>query len=345
MAEMKKIECHPGYGWHAYQECFAQAIAPYGYESKAGGEFSSAKLQASDADILHFHWIERLWDTPSTLGKLKCLVGVYRYLKLAKQLNKKIIWTVHNHYPHENASILDRLGLKLFAKFSDLIITHSEWSQTWITKRFPKCKTPVVMPHGNFKYVFSALEGDKTGYSEFSLDSSKFTAGMIGVIRENRGHEVAIEAVKSSPNLQLLIAGRNNDKAYLKRLQELAAGAANIAIVEIDLSDEKYNAFVANCDVILLPYSDITTSGALLSTWTIGTPVITSNLPFFAEFCSQTNAGIALKQNTALALQQAMETFSTLDAQVTRQDALQEADKFDWEDVVKPVVKQMQAWF
>ena len=262
MTGTKQIECHPGYGWHAYQECFAQAIKPYGFISQAGGDFSNERLLATQADILHFHWIERLWDTPSLLGKVKCLIGIHRYLTLAKQLNKKIIWTVHNHYPHENTSFIDHLGVKLFAKFSDLIVTHSEWSKQWVCHHFPNAVTPLVMPHGNFKYVFSEHNGEKAGLSDFNLSSSQFTAGMIGVIRPNRGHELVIEAVKNLPDTQLLIAGRNNDSAYFERLKTMASGYKNIVITELDLSDARYNELVGICDVVLLPYTDITTSGA-----------------------------------------------------------------------------------
>jgi glycosyltransferase involved in cell wall biosynthesis len=345
MTNVRQIECHPGYGWHAYQECFAQAVAPHGFVSKAGGEFSSAMLRESSADILHFHWIERLWDTPSLLGKVKCLVGIYRYLRLAKQLNKKIMWTVHNHYPHENNSFIDRVGLALFAKFSDLIITHSEWSKAWIIKRFSQAVKPIVMPHGNFKYVFSSVAGNKALLTDFGLSPEKFTSGMIGVIRPNRGHELAIEVAKTILDTQLIIVGRNNDKAYFNDLKKLAAGCDNIVIREVDLSNDRYNELVALCDVVLLPYSDITTSGALLSSWTIGTPVITSNLPFFAEFCAQTNAGISLSYNTALELKVAIEEFVILERSSTRENAIKEADKYDWEAVVKPVTKHMLNWF
>ena len=141
-----------------------------------------------------------------------------------------------------------------------------------------------------------------------------------------------------------MIAGRNNDKAYLEHLKAISSGYNNIVILEADLSNERYNQLVSVCDVVLLPYSNITTSGALLSSWTIGTPVITSNLPFFAEFCAQTNAGISLAHNTVSELEAAIENFMSFNRDSAHKDALNEADKYNWEQVVEPVAKKMLSW-
>lgn len=345
MSPSSKVGFYPGTKWHAYQKLLARALTNCGYDVVQGDEFNDNALATTDQDVLHFHWIERLWDGPSYLGRIKCLLGVWRYLRKAKRLKKLIVWTVHNHKPHQNPSVLDSIGVRLFCWYTDIIACHSDWSKGWIQSRSIKKIEPVVVYHGNFDGVFFGVADNRMLKKSYCLDENKLCLGMIGEIRPNRGHELAIKVANLLPNTQLLIAGRCKDEAYLKRLKQqiLPTRLNDITIRVGDLSDKQYNELSACADVCLLPYHNVTTSGALLSSWTIGTPVITSRLPYFEEMipidCS-INSTFDLDSEQELIQQ--VSSYTSQNWLELREKTLAKAVEYDWDTVVKPLVARMQ---
>lgn len=335
----KTISCIPGQGWHAYQDAFYSALSSYGFTVEREMHFSNKALSNNQSQILHFHWIERLWESPTYIKRIKNILGVRQYLKLAKKLKKKIVWTVHNHYPHENGSWLHGFGLRLFAKYSDVIICHSQWSKDWIESHFKVRGSIVVMPHGNFENVFSFRPTDVNTRKQYGLASNKVTLGMVGVIRENRGYEHALSLIKKlGDSFQLLIIGRCTNNVYLQTLKECIAGQLNVSIIVKNLSDAEYNSAVASIDLMLQPYSSITTSGALLSSWTIGTPTATSALPFFKEFApTQQNAGFYWSLDDPDEFIRKFSAFSKFPLAETREAARIESLKYNWDRIIIPV--------
>lgn len=338
------IGFYPGTAWHAYQKLLANALSKDGYDVVQGDDFNDSALAETAQDILHFHWIERLWDGKSYLGRIKCLIGVWRYLVKAKELNKIIVWTVHNHEPHQAPSILDKIGLRLFCWYADIIACHSHWSKNWIMKASLNSVSPIVVYHGNFKGVFHGVEDNRRLKLEKGLVSDMLCVGMIGEIRPNRGHEMAIRLINQLDDVQLLIAGRIKDKRYLDDLKKMVAQnkKQNVIFQVGNLSDQEYNDYTACSDVCLLPYHNITTSGALMSSWTIGTPVITSNLDYFKEMIpadSLTDTVFCLSDEDSLL--EIISSYKQRNWLQLRQATLMKAASYDWDIVVQPMLKRL----
>ena len=342
MVKNIKVAFYPNDGWHAYQQSMALALKPHGIEAYQGGSFDNETLLADkESDILHFHWIERLWDAEGIFTQLKLILGVYRYLKLAKKLGKKIVWTVHNHYPHDNPSLAHKLGLRLFAKMADAIYTHSEWSKSWLISHLSPVCTPVIVYHGNFKNVFTHKVNPEKKRHEILGNGEDELIGIVGMVRRNRGHDLAIKSiVNSNKNWKLLIAGRAPDPTYYKELQELAGNDSRITFEERRLTDQEYQELTMSCDALLLTYSDITTSGALLSAWTMGVPVVTTPLPFFKELIpTKSPAGhvMGIGDNQSELIKSIESILSVPKPQRIYEVAVL-SDKYDWDSVILPMV-------
>jgi beta-1,4-mannosyltransferase len=342
---LNKIGFYPGTAWHAYQKLLAEALEKGGYEVVQGDDFSDKALCKTDQTILHFHWIERLWDGPSYLGRIKCLIGVWGYLRKAKRLNKTIVWTVHNHEPHQAPSVLDKIGVRMFCWYADVIACHSHWSKNWIMKASVNTVSPIVVYHGNFKGVFHGVEDNRSLKQREGLATNKLCVGMIGEIRPNRGHELAIRLVNQLDDVQLLIAGRIKDTIYLDALIKMVAQdkRQNVIFKVGNLSNQEYNDYSACSDVCLLPYHSITTSGALMSAWTIGTPVIASDLDYFKEMIpsvSQTDAIFSLNDEDNLL--EIVCSYKQRNWLKLRQDTLMKAASYDWDIVVQPMLKHLK---
>ena len=108
----------------------------------------------------------------------------------------------------------------------------------------------------------------------------------LGLIRPYKGVEDLIEAFLkiSNSNTRLLIAGRvfgiNN---YESRLNELTKSNCRIKLFLDFIPDEDIQVFLNACDIFVLPYKDITTSGAAFLAMSFGRPIIAPNISSFKE--------------------------------------------------------------
>lgn len=344
MNKHQVIGFYPGTKWHAYQQEMAEALSQFGYEVVQGDDFTDQSLIKTSQDILHFHWIERLWDAPTWFGKLKCLMGCIFYLRKAKALNKMIVWTVHNHLPHQNSNIFDWLGLLVFTSYADVIACHSQWSKTWLQKFSIKNITPIIVPHGNFSNMYQPVIDNASLKQQYDFKQNRLLLGMVGEIRPNRGHEEAILAVQRlEGKVQLLIAGRCKDQTYLSELKNMAMHSDNVIFIAENLSDQKYNDLIAASDITLLPYKSITTSGALLSSWSIGVPTITSDLPYFEELKPKNWwAGSTYELGNIDSLVSVISKYSDGYSLKFREAALEESKNYSWDKVIIPLVEALE---
>jgi beta-1,4-mannosyltransferase len=340
MNKNQVIGFYPGTKWHAYQQQMACALKKQGYEVVEGDDFNDQSLLKTSQNILHFHWIERLWDASTWFGRLKCLLGCALYLRKAKKLHKTIVWTVHNNLPHQDSNIFDWLGILVFTNYADVIACHSEWSKAWLQKFSLKKISPIIVWHGNFAGIYEPVINNSSLKDQYSFCQDTLLLGMVGEIRPNRGHEEAILAAqKLGTKVQLLIAGRCKNEAYLHQLKDLAQKSDNVIFVAENLTDQKYNDLIAVSDITLLPYKSITTSGALLSSWTIGVPTITSDLAYFEELKPENwLAGSTYELGSVDSLVSVITKYLGDYSHRFREAAREESALYSWDKVIVPLV-------
>ncbi len=345
------IGFYPATNWHAYQKAMAQALEKNGFEVKIGHEFTDKALMASKESVIHFHWIERFWEGGTLFQQLKSIIGMLRFMKRAKRLGKVIVWTVHNHKPHGRVTWADWVGARLFCFYSDIVACHSEWSKKWIESSMMTRAKVCIVYHGNFNKTFIPVEDNTKLKKRFGIKEKQICIGLVGEIRPNRGHELALESLRNVENAQLLIAGRCKDKAYLALLAERITNYGlgdRVRLVSKNLTDTEFNEFLAISDISLLPYKDITTSGALLASWTVGTPVVASRLPYFSEMIKENdNIGQLFDINSSRSLTSTLKELSdkyTHEHWIEkRKQTLEEAKKYDWNRVIRPLVTEIKS--
>jgi hypothetical protein len=229
---------------------------------------------------------------------------------------------------------------------ADLVIVHSRWSERFVTEQFRPRGRVMVMPLGNFEGLYSYGRSSAEVRASFGLSSHLPVCGVIGGVRPYRGHEVAIDATRRlNWRVQLLIAGNALDVRYAERLVEMASGSPHITIQQRGMTDAEYADAVRACDIILLPYEEITGSAALLAAWTLARPTITSNLPFFREFApSNQAAGLVMPDNRPSTLADSIRQLISVPEAERNSAARVEADKYAWEEVIRPVAEWLGTW-
>jgi glycosyltransferase involved in cell wall biosynthesis len=107
----------------------------------------------------------------------------------------------------------------------------------------------------------------------------------IGFIQRHKGFHRAIRAFAeaSLPNAKLFVVGsvRTEDPEnlqYLAELEELAIQQDNVRLLRSFVSDEDFDTWIAACDYVVLPYSEIWSSAVLGRAKLLDRPAIISNV-------------------------------------------------------------------
>lgn len=199
-------------------------------------------------DIYHFNWYESI-DSKKTSIKRKI------FIRILKLLNKKIVWTVHNNFPHEinkNKSEIIKF-MEFMAKKSEKI--HILCKDTVNNKYLEKYKEKIVcIPHGDYIGNYSRSEVDI--YKRYRIDKSKKIMLFIGQIRKYKNIEILIKAFYDSKMEQefvLLICGNCTDEKYQKELKNLSN--ENVFFDFNFIKDEELEGYLNASQIIVAPYN------------------------------------------------------------------------------------------
>lgn len=356
-------------------ECVAEPTT-----SRAWLESSAGRVEA-----LHFHWPESIWRPsgggprgPWSTALRRSVPGLWRlddmlkplyakpalaayrvrraksallqdfvgFLDCAKSANLRIIWTVHNVEAHEAWDDADRRGFNALARRADLAIFHSDSARHAALSRYNFRGECVVMPHGNYVGIYPAARPREEVARQYGLDPARNIVSCVGAIRPYKGLELAIEAVLSLPDLQLLCAGDCWDDGYFSLLQRQAEGCSRIKFVRRALSPQEFSNCIGVGAAVLLPYKKITGSGALLAALSLGRTVIASDLSYFRELLDcHPGVGRLVAAGDAAAWARAIQLhLSEGHLEEGNRAALDAARRYDWNAVVRPVVTAIEGF-
>ncbi|MGE5811243.1 MAG: hypothetical protein ACM339_07050 [Ignavibacteria bacterium] len=229
-------------------------------------EFLLNRLK-NEKTVLHYHWVE--------ITDLKSLCGMFWRIfsvSVFKLLGGKIIWTVHNRFPHYNRfKILNKFIRIYFAFLVDKIHVHCR-SGIKIMAPILKVKQEkfFVVKHPEYsaeifpKSRAAELLRENFGRITESAGADNFL--MFGAIAEYKGILEVAGIFQTLHNKNLIVAGpvKKWDKKYLQKLMAAAKDSRNIFLYPEFISDEMVPAFFNYADFLLFNFSDILTSGSVI---------------------------------------------------------------------------------
>jgi hypothetical protein len=151
---------------HPYFRLMHRALERCGFSIAGNVEIGVAWLRANRGrvDAVHFHWPETIWRDRRREPRRRVSRAVHagreilrlaRFLREAQRLGIMRIWTIHNLEPHEGASSWDRLGYRLLARSSDVIVGHSARALADAAREYhvPAGRS-IVMPMGEMREAY-----------------------------------------------------------------------------------------------------------------------------------------------------------------------------------------------
>jgi glycosyltransferase involved in cell wall biosynthesis len=201
-------------------------------------------------------------------------VSFYYFFKILKLSNFKLVVIIHDLVPFPSTYpkfvLCDQdklLGL------ADSFVAHNVHSKNELIK----LNKPVYL------FRFPLLrENSFEKRSNFFSNNSELKFLLIGHLRYEKGVDILIEAwkeyVKIFPYSELIIAG-----SLVPGFNLDVQGIPSIKVISKYLDDNDYSNLISSCDYGILPYRFGTNSGIFSSFFSMGKPVISSNIDLFTD--------------------------------------------------------------
>lgn len=217
--------------------------------------------------LLHYHWFE--------VSDFKSLLGIFwklLWISLYKTIGGKIVWTIHNKFPHSNRYIiLNKILTKYLANISDRLHVHCESAVKIMAPilNVPESKF-FIIEHPNFKIDIidkqKALDLLPNTFPQIEIDNQKKVFLAFGAIAEYKGLVEIINILCEFKNSILIIAGlvKKGSEDYFKKMMVAAENKDNIIIISKFIDEEELNLLFSVTDFVIFNFDDILTSGSII---------------------------------------------------------------------------------
>ncbi len=245
---------------------------------------------------------------------------------LAKLLDKPVVITargsdlnVYREY------FIPRVLIKWATKKANALITVCQALKDVLGDLSVAKEKVTVLRNGVDLELFTPLMDRDRIRKNFGIDGT--TLLMVGRLVSLKGHKLAIQALVSLENINLLIIGEGEEENALKVLVEkLAIGQRVKFLGTVAHSD--LPAYYSAADALLLASSSEGWANVILESMACGTPTIATNVGGTSEIICAPEAGVLVKERTAEGIANAI--IELMDCYPDRQATRKYAEKFSW---------------
>jgi len=222
--------------------------------------------------IFHQHWYSL-----SEKKHIHIFLWNTFWLALFRIVGGKIVWTIHNKYPHEKANgLFNIIFRKIFAKIATSLHVHRNEAMKIMSpilnvrvEKFFIVEHPLY--EGSIYGKDIALTNFQSRYGEYyfsELNHEKPIFLMFGQISQYKGIIGVIEiwqAIKPA-GATLLIAGqtRGGEGNYSERIQKMTKADSTIIFINKAIPQKDVSLLLNICDTVIFNYKDVLTSGGVI---------------------------------------------------------------------------------
>jgi beta-1,4-mannosyltransferase len=330
----------------AYNECLYAAAAKKGLTVQEGvwaGRWLLSNVSAGD--IVHIHWPSFLYYDPSSaFNKLRDLARFFLRYAIVRLRRGRVVWTAHNLYPHDGGrnEWSHRLVRRFIAASADLIIAHGPSARAALKSEFGVTDDKIVeVQHGNWIGYHPHTVTKEAARRALDIPANAYVYSIVGACRPYKNLEALITAFQRlGGDCFLLIAGRFQSKDYQTRIERLLSHlpASRYRMDAGVIPNDKIQNFVVASDVLVLPYTEILTSGSAMLGLSFGVPVIVPNIGGMADVINDT-CGLLYDAKTDDGLLHAMQDIRS--RRYSSAVILEYARSFDWMTSAEALVASM----
>jgi beta-1,4-mannosyltransferase len=332
-----------------YGGLLAQGLATVGVELVAGHaeEFTEAWLYENrrQVDVLHLNWPHYMYHSDDLTDRVTRATALVSNLALARSLGYKVVWTVHNLYPHESAHFsLDRLVRLALTHLATAVITHCHHARSLVQQHFHRSENLFVIPHGHFIDAYPNTLSRAAARQQLGIGDDHFVYLFFGNVRPYKGLDQLLETFLALPgeaNTLLLAAKVYNEYGDRFVAQARQADARILVHPSRFFANEEFQLFFNAADVGVFPFVDVLTSGSTITALSFGLPVIVPAVGCLPELVDA-EVGIVYDQQQPGALQAAMHTIRQRDQKELGRRAYERAKGLDWQSIAHQTLAAYQ---
>jgi beta-1,4-mannosyltransferase len=348
-ARNRRIACLSTASWNPYLRLLYGHLAAQGFEAVWGPQFSLEWLwrTRSKVGLLHFHWPESLYRYGRGPAGLRPLLSWAKLalfatrLAAARLLGYRLVWTIHQVFPHESFDrALERRGARILARSCDLLVAHDEWTAEQARSELEsRQKEIVVVPHGSYIDAYPKGRSRTEVRSELGLPQDSFSFLCFGELRGYKEIELLLAAFSSAslPDARLIVAGNAKIPSVGSAVRIASANDSRILSMLGFVPEERVTELFQACDAAVLPRGDGGTSGSLILALSMGLPVVAADVSTVRELTRGGEAGWLFRPHDLSSLRTVLElaVSDPSAARIRSRCALEIAKKLDWTEIAR----------
>ena len=234
------------------------------------------------------------------------------YCWLRHRCGFRLVYTAHNVLPHNASASVAGTYARIYRR-ADALIVHAEYSKQQIIQMAGVDADKIyVARHGLIPQVHQPITAaQKAEWDTRYRLQGKLVFASLGEQSHYKGTDLLQRAWLNSPTLRhgncvLVVAGKQKQINL-----EPLANCDNVVMVNRRLSNEEFYYFLSHTDVYVLPYREISQSGALLTAMAAHVGCVVSNVGALTEPLQAATVVWPQPAGDAAALQHALEHLAT----------------------------------
>ena len=227
-------------------------------------------------DVVHIHALPQFgW----SLIPLRGYVAFYQRLVWLRIMGVRLVWTMHNLDNHESQNrSIENFVARHFAPQMGGIIVHGKSAKRIVESRWiQRTGSPIhVIPHGHYIGSYKNEISAEAARAQFGFSASNLVFLFLGMIRPYKGVVEMVDAFRlhTESNARLIITGMPINQEICNQVARSIEGDSRIRFLPGHVADDDIQLYMNACDMVVLPYRRILTSGAAVLAMSFGKPCI-----------------------------------------------------------------------
>lgn len=300
-----------------------------------------------DYAVLHLNWLHWFYRDDTLEKSVTRLNRFADNLHYARELGYRVVWTLHNRYPHERPfPDLDHMARLIVGSLADDMIAHCNYGARLARRLFYRNDRVHVIPHGHYIDVFPNEISRGAARRRLHLPADVFVYLFFGNARVYKGIEELIRSYRESAEADTRLAimtRRAFDGSYADRVIALAEEDERIRVFTHSFfPNEDFQIYLNAADVVVLPFSQVLTSGSAIAALSFGKPVILPAIGCLPELVDD-SMGILYDPKDSGALSNALLDIRRRDLNAAGRAAFERARSLDWGGIAERVAEVYRA--
>jgi glycosyltransferase involved in cell wall biosynthesis/2-polyprenyl-3-methyl-5-hydroxy-6-metoxy-1,4-benzoquinol methylase len=286
-ATVRLVGFFPHYVDNPYQQMLMSGLRKVGVQTypvedvvtrPLAGHTSTGRL---DNYLLHVHWTDPILQPADSEDEATARLGRFqRQVHDLRHRGGRLIWTIHNVFPHEcRFPAVEQELAQFLASEADVVHILSPETVPAVEAHYPLPPEKVrVIRHSSYLGVYPDAVSRLAARRRFGFDPDDHVLLFFGGIRPYKGVGDLLDAfavaAEVEPRLRLIVAGPAKRLDPRDDLPERCAREPRITLVLESVPEDEVQFYFKAADTVVLPYRSVLNSGSFHLAISYGRPVV-----------------------------------------------------------------------